>query len=162
MAGASQSRADSNSFPIILGGEGFIADTETVLTDGSRTVAMPQYTIMSRVASSKKWVPWLNANLGGNTGIQYPLGILMTPGGLTAAQIAAGDVTGVQIMWTGKGCQIDSSQLVFDKGSTGVGTPNTLDSVPTVPTGLAKTAQDLLAERGFVMISTVAIDNLEN
>jgi len=162
MAGASQSRADSNSFPFIVGGEGFIKDSETVLQDGSRTVVLAQYTIMAQVASTKKWVPWLNANLGGTTGTQYPLGFLMNPGGISAAANAAGDVTGAQIMYAGKGCQLDSGQVVFDKGSTGAGTPNTLDSVPTVPTNLALTAEQILAMKGFVFISTVAIDNLEN
>jgi hypothetical protein len=162
MAGASQSRADSNSFPFCVEGVIFVKDNETVLQDGSRTVAMPYGTIMSQVASSGKWVPWLNANLAGTTGTQYPLGFLATPGGLTAAQIAAGDVTGVQIYYAGSGAQIDVNQIVFDKGSTGAGTPNTLAAVPTVPTSLAKQAEALLNERGFVFVSTVAIDNLEN
>lgn len=162
MAGASQSRADSNSFPFIVGGEGFIKDNETVLQDGSRTVVLAQYTIMAQVASSGKWVPWLNANLAGTTGTQYPLGFLMNPGGITAAANAAGDVTGVQIMYAGKGCQLDLSQIVFDRGSTGVGTPNTLAAIPTVPTNLALQAEALLAMKGFVFVSTVAIDNLEN
>jgi hypothetical protein len=162
MAGASQSRADSNSFPFCLAGEIFVKDNETLLTDGSRTVPLAQYTLMSQVASTKKWVPWLNANLGGTTGTQYPTGILATPGGITAAALAAGDVTGVQIYYAGKGAQIDLSQIIFDRGSTGVGTPNTLDSIPTVPTNLALTGEQILAMKGFVFVSTVAIDNLEN
>ncbi|HJX81456.1 MAG TPA: hypothetical protein VJ248_05455 [Candidatus Udaeobacter sp.] len=162
MAGASQSRADSNSFPFIVGGEGFIKDNEILLTDGSRTVVLAQYTLMSQVASSGKWVPWLNANLGGTTGTQYPMGFLMNPGGVSAAALVAGDVTGAQILYAGKGCQLDLSQIVFDKGSTGAGTPNTLAAVPTVPTNLALQAEQILAMKGFVFVSTVAIDNLEN
>jgi hypothetical protein len=153
----------NSSAPLILQGVGYIKDTQTILTDGSRTVALPQYTVMSQIASTGKWTPWINANLGGTTGTQYPMGILIAPvGGVTAAQLVAGDVTGVSILYAGKGCEIDSSLLVFDGGSTGVGTLNTLSSVPTVPTNLAKTAEQLFAERGIICVTTTQVDQYEN
>ena len=151
----------NNSFPFILGGVGFIKDSQTILTDGSRTVPLYQFTLMAQIASTGKWVPWLNANLGGTTGTQYPMGIL-TSDTITAATYAAGDVTGVNILYAGHGCEIDASQLVFDAGSTGVGTPNTLASIPTVPTNLAMQAEQILSMKGIIPVTTVAGDNYEN
>lgn len=157
-----QASQGNNSFPFILQGVGFIKDSQTVLTDGSRTVVLAQYTIMAQIASSGKWVPWLNANLGATDGKQYPMGILMNDGGISAAALAAGDVTGADILYAGHGCEIDASQIVFDGGSTGVGTLNTLASVPTVPTNLAIQAEQLLVLKGLIPVTTVAVDNLEN
>lgn len=158
---AYQASLANTNFPLILAGEGMIKDNETILTDGSRTVPLYQGTIMAQVASSRKWVPWLNANLGGTTGTQYPWGILVSDT-ITAATYAAGDVTGVQILVGGAGCQIDASLLVFDKGTTGVGTPNDLTVIPTVPTNLALTAESILNMKGLFPTQTVAGDNLEN
>lgn len=157
-----QASQTNNSFPFILSGVAFIKDAETILQIAGRTVALAQYTVMSQIASSGKWAPWLNANLGGTTGTQYPMGILMTDGGLTAAALAAGDVTNVQIMVGGKGCEIDSSQLVFDKGDGGLGTAGALTNIPTVPTNLALTAETILQMKGIFCGTTVAADNLEN
>ncbi len=159
---AYQASVASNSFPIILGGVGYLYDNAGLLADGNRTVALAQYTLMSQVASTGLWVPWLQANLGGTTGIQYPMGILMNDGGFTAAQCVSGLATGVQILYVGQACLIDYSQLVFDLGSTGAGTPCTLASVPTVPTNLALTAEQLLALRGVIMVNVVNLDNHEN
>jgi len=126
---AVQSSQTNNSFPFILGGVGFIKDSQTILTDGSRTVPLKQYTVMSQIASTGKWAPWLNANLGNNTGLQYPFGIYMGDD-IAAATLAAGDVTQVNILYAGHGCEVDVSQLVFDKGSTGAGTTPALTDVP--------------------------------
>jgi hypothetical protein len=159
---AIQSSAVQSVLPFTLDGHPIIKDNETILTDGSRTVPLAQYTIMAQIASTKKWVPWLNANLGDTTGMQTPRGILMTDGGYTSAVYAAGDITGVAIAVAGEQWSIDGSQLVFDKGSTGVGTPNTLDSIPTVPTNQATRAEAMLWSRGIYPTSTVQIDLTEN
>jgi len=156
-----QSSQQNNSFPLILGGVGFIKDSQTILTDASRAVALKQFTIMSQVASTGKWVPWLNANLGGTTGTQYPMGIYMGED-IPAATLAAADVTGQNILYAGHGCELDASQLVFDLGPTGAGTPNTLAVIPTVPTNLAIQAEQFLALKGLIAVTTVAGDNYEN
>ena len=158
---ANQVSVNNNSFPLILGGVGFIKDTQTILTDAARTVVLKQFTIMAQIASSGKWFPWLNANLGDNTGLQYPMGIFMGDD-IAGATMAAADVTGQNIMYAGHGCEIDVSQLVFDKGSTGVGTAPALTNVPTVPTGLAMQAEQILAMKGLIPVTTVAGDNFEN
>ena len=159
---AIQSSQVGSSIPFYVGGGvPLVKDQETILTDGSRTVPLAQYTIMAQIASTKKWVPWINSNLGDNTGMQYPFGILMADGGYTAAQYSAGDITGVPIL-VGGGVKVDANQLVFDKGSTGVGTPNTLDSVPTIPTGLALRAEQLMGMHDIYVQQTVTEDIPEN
>jgi hypothetical protein len=156
-----QASQNNNSFPLILGGVGFIKDSQTLLTDAARTVPLYRYTLMSQVASSGKWVPWLAANLGGTTGTQYPMGIYMGDD-VTAAALAAGDVTGQNILYAGHGCELDASQLVFDLGSTGGGTAATLASIPTVPANLAIQAEQILTMKGLIAVTTVAADNYEN
>ena len=162
MASVFQNRVDSNSFPIILHGMGFIKDNETLLTDGSRTVPLAQYTIMSQIASTGKWVPWTSGNLTDTTGKALPLGILMSNGGVSAAALVAGDVTGAQILHGGDGCALDYSQLVFDKGSTGVLTANTFTTPISVGQMFNMTAEAFIALRGLFLEPTVALDNLEN
>jgi hypothetical protein len=159
---AYQARVDQNSFPLILNGVGYLYDNAGLVASGTRTVALAQYTVMSQVAASGLWVPWTSDNLGAATGAQYPSGILMNDGGLTAAQCVSGLATGVWIMYMGQACAIDSSQLVFDTGPTGILAANTLASIPTLPTSLALQAEQLLAFRGFVMENVVQLDNHEN
>ena len=157
-----QNRADSNSFPVILHGMGFIKDNETLLTDAARTVPLAQFTIMSQIASTGKWVPWTSGNLTDTTGKALPLGILMSNGGVTAAALAAADVTNAQIMHGGDGVTLDSTQLVFDKGSTGVLAVNAFTTPVLVGQMVAMTAEAFLALRGLFVNPIVALDNLEN
>ena len=143
------------------GGVPLVKDQETLLTDGSRTVPLVFGTIMSKIASSGKWVPWLNANLGATDGSQYPAGILVADGGVTAAALAAGDVTNTPIL-VGGGVKVDSRQIVFDQGSTGVATANTLASVPTVPTNSAMQGETWLQIHDIYIQVTIAEDLPEN
>ena len=161
MAAVQTSQVGSSIPFYVGGGTPLVKDQETILTDGSRTVPLAQYTIMAQIASTKKWVPWINANLGDTTGMQYPLGILVADGGYTAAQYAAGDITGAPIL-IGGGVKLDFNQLVFDKGSTGVATAATLASVPTVPTGLAMQAETLLQIHDIYVQVTINEDLPEN
>jgi len=159
---AMQTRVDQNSFPIVLSGVPFVYDNAGIVTNGARVSALAQYTVMSQIAASGLWVPWTSDNLGAATGAQYPMGILMNDGGFTGAQIVAGQATGVQILYGGAGLTIDSSQLVFDGGNTGILALNTLASIPTLPTSLALQAEQLLAFRGIFCQTVVALDNHEN
>ncbi len=159
---AIQASSVNSSVPFFMGGpSGIVSDSETILTDASRTVPLYQYTVMSQIASTMKWTPWIQANLGGTTGTQYPMGILMAPDGYTAALYAAGDITNVPILVMGP-CEVDYNQLVFDRGSTGVGTLPTLVMVPTVPTNAALIANQYLMMRGIYVKYTYAIDTHEN
>ena len=159
---AIQSSATESVLPFTLDGHPILKDNETILTDGSRTVPLAQYTLMAQIASSKKWVPWILASLGDTTGMQAPIGILMTDGGFTAATYAAADITGAMIAIAGEEWAVDGTQIVFDKGTTGVASPCTLDSIPTVPTNQAKRAEVILWERGIYPTSQVTMDKTEN
>ena len=161
MAAVQTSQVGSSIPFYVGGGTPLVKDQETILTDGSRTVPLAFGTIMAQIASTKTWVPWINANLGDTTGMQYPLGILVADGGYTATQYAAGDITGAPIL-IGGGVKLDFNQLVFDKGSTGVATANTLDSVPTVPTNLALRAEIILKMNDIYIQQTVTEDLPEN
>ena len=155
---AIQNSGVNTTYPFILyqDGNAHIRDNETLLTDGARTVALAQYTIMSYVpgatAALSKWVPWISTALGGTTGTQRPRGILMSDT-ITSAQLNAGDVTGVSILTMGP-VTIDASQLVFDMGSTGVTPANTLYAIPTVPTNSALNCEDYLNMFGIFCDTT--------
>lgn len=125
---AQQSSQTNATYPFILGGTALVAENETLLTDAARTVILYQYTVMAQVAASGKWVPWTSATA--TDGSAIPQGILMNDGGVTAAALAAADVTGAQIL-IGSCVEIDGGQLVFDLGSTGGGAALTLATVFT-------------------------------
>ena len=155
---AIQNSGINTTYPFILyqDGNAHIRDNETLLTDGARTVALAQFTIMSYIpaatAALSKWVPWTSDHLAGTTGTQRPRGILMSDT-VTAAQLAAGDVTGISILTMGP-VTIDASQLVFDAGSTGILALNTLYSIPTVPTNSALNCEDYLNMFGIFCATT--------
>jgi hypothetical protein len=151
----------NQAFPLILSGEAALLESETMLANGSRTVKLAQYTIMSQIAASMKWVPWLNANLSGTDGSQYPMGIYLGDD-IAAALLVAGDVPNCLILVGGALCAVDANLLVFDAGNTGVATKNTLASIPTVPTNLAIIAERWLNMLGIWPQGTLAGDQAEN
>lgn len=163
-----QSSAVQSTFPFTLDGNPYVLTNETIKQDASRTAALAQYTIMAYVSATQKWVPW--SNLTASDGSAYPMGILMTDGGFTGAQVAAGDVTGAAIAAGGTAWRVDGSQVVFD---TGVGGGNTALALTSqlnsnaVGSGSATvyfltTAQRWLESRGIFIQTTVAFDKPEN
>jgi len=156
-----QFELDQDTRPIVKGGAPLYKDTQTILQIAGRTVALVRGTIMAQVASSKKWVPWLNANLAGTTGTQTPKGILMNDDSVTAAALAAGDVTGAVILVGGSGVLLDSSLVVYDGGDDGAQTKCTADSVPTVPTNQALRGEDLLNRIGLFLDLTTPLEKAE-
>lgn len=157
---AVQGRTDLANVPFILEGKPFTDMAGTILQIAGRTVPLLSHTLMAQVASSEKWVPWLNANLGGTTGTQRPAGIYMGDD-ITAAALAAGDVINCPILRGGQGVVIDEGQLVFDQGDSGGGTAGALTNIPTVPTNQAITARTLLHMLGLFPKTTVAISAAE-
>lgn len=165
---AIQNSAVESVFPFKLQGLDFSLDNETIAQDVARTIALAQFTIMAQIASSQKWVPW--SSLVATDGTAFPVGYLKTDGGFTAAQIAAGDVTGASIVVGGMGLEIDGTQIIFD---TGVGGGNVALSLTSVlssnaaGTGaatpyLTMSAKRWLEARGIFVRSTVALDKTEN
>lgn len=131
---------------IVIGGTALVKESETILRDASRSVDLALYTVMAQITASKKWVPWLLANLSATDGSAIPCGILCADGGIAAAALAAGDVTAPILIGT---CvELDAAQLVFDKGSTGAATACTLDTTTSV-LGTALRGETLLAWSGI-------------
>lgn len=106
-----QYRQDLSSAPLILGGVGIKKSGQTILTDGSRTATLYRNTVMAKVTASGKWVPW--TDIDAVNGAAYPRGIYVGPD-ITAAALAAGDVTGCDILVGGAGCLVDKNLLVFE------------------------------------------------
>jgi hypothetical protein len=158
-----QASVVNSAFPLILSGEAALLEAETILGNGSRGAGtdLKQYTIMCQVASSMKWAPWLNANLGDNTGLQYPMGIYLGDT-IPAASIIAGDVTGCLILVGGALCAVDANLLVFDKGNSGGGTAPALSNIITIPTGIAIIAERWMNILGIYPQGTLAGDQAEN
>lgn len=145
----------------IVKGPAIYKDTQTILQIAGRTVPLVRGTIMAQVASSKKWVPWLNANLGGTTGTQTPKGILMNDDSVTSAALAAGEVTGAVICIGGYPSYLDASLVVYDGGDDGLQTKCTADSIPTVPTNQALRGEDLLNRIGLYFLNTTPLEKAE-
>lgn len=157
---AVQARLDQTNIPFYLEGKPYVDMNATILQIAGRTVTLYKYTLMSQIASTSKWAPWLYANLAGTTGIQRPLGIYVGDD-IGYAALAAGDVSNCPILRGGQGLVIDEGQLVFDGGDDGNGTLCTLASVPTVPTNQALQARALLMMLGIFTKSVVDISSAE-
>lgn len=111
---AVQSKTDIANFPFVLSGEPQLKDTQTLLTDGSRSAVLAKYTVMAQVAASRKWVPLTDvaALNGANTARGIFLG-----DDVTAAALVAGDVTN-QLILVGGPCTVDAQQIVFENSLT--------------------------------------------
>lgn len=154
---AMQGRSDLVNLPFILSGEGKVKDSQTLLTDGSRTTALAPFTVMAQVAASKKWVP-LTA-VGALDGSNTARGILLGDG-VTAAALVAGDVTG-QVILVGGPITVDTQQLVLENSLT-------IDSVCSDdPAGAdngpvnVRRIEDDLARIGIFVEQTIDIDAYE-
>ncbi len=122
----------NEAYPFITAGHGLILDNETIAQDALRVAFLAEYAVMAQIvtgANAGKWVPW--TNLTAADGSAFPAGILMVDDGISAAQIAAGDVSGAYLLIGGAGVRIDTSQLVFD---TGVGGGNLALSLTSILT----------------------------
>ncbi len=157
---AVQARLDQSNVPFVLEGKPLVDHNATILQIAGRTVPLYKYTLMSQIASTGKWAPWLQANLAGITGIQRPLGIYVGDD-ISAAALAAGDVVNCSILRGGDGIVVDEGQLVFDLGDTGAGVACTLADIPTVPTNQALQARALLHMLGIFPKSVIAISSAE-
>lgn len=162
-----QASLDNSAFPIILGGSPLSYDSEVLLTDAARTVALARGTIMAQVAASRKWVPYYWVTTEPVDGTYLPLGVYLGDG-VTAAALAAADVTGVPILVGGAGVLLDSSLIVWDKGSIGTGTALGLDTVlkagnvASFTNWWSMTVRRFLEGRGLYVVTTVGLDNVEN
>jgi len=126
---------------------------ETIAQNGSRSGALAPYTLMSKVASSGKWVPFTDNTA--TDGSAVPQGVYIG-NEITEAAIKAGDIEGVEIavgnfIYTKDLLVIENSKdldtvitggtLTFDAG--------TGDSSASLANTIVLTVRDVLAFRGI-------------
>lgn len=113
---AVQGRTDFKNFALVLSGETFVRDSETLLTNGARATVLKYGTLMAQVASTKKWVP-LTDVAAAATGENTARGIYVGDD-IAAATLVAGDVTNCPIIVAGGPATVDSSLLVLENSLT--------------------------------------------
>lgn len=181
-----QYRQDLVGAQLVLGGVAIKKSAQTILTDGSRTAVLYRNTVMAKITSSGKWVPW--TDITAVNGAATPRGIYVGPD-ITAAALVAGDVTGCDVIVGGAGCLIDKNLLVFENSlalttavdfaalafsagtypaltfSAGTSDASASLSAGTAPTASLYnvfTAEDCLAMFGIFMQDSEDIGNYEN
>jgi hypothetical protein len=83
--------------PFVLRGlpEALERSDATLLTNAGRTTVLKQFTVLSKVSATGKYVPLTDITAVDGTGV--PCAIMLGPD-VTAAALVAGDVLGVQIL----------------------------------------------------------------
>lgn len=142
---APQYRVDQDVTPIIRLDDALVRDNETILTDGGRVVDLEQYTVMARNAANKL-VPL--TSLVATDGTSIPTGLMAQS--VSAAAIAAGDVTGVSLYV--KVGRIDEDSIILENSLT-------LDNVIT---DRDQTIRDLLMQMGIYPEPGYDVDRPEN
>lgn len=136
--------------PFVLSGHALSVSDGVIAQDAARSAVLAKYTLLSKVAASQKWVPFISETATNGTAI--PQGIYLGDD-LTAASIAAGDITDVSIL-VGDAI-VDINQLVIEASKT-------LNTVITVGINDLRTVKDHLAARGIFVEDTINISNFEN
>lgn len=98
----------------VLEGKARYANGQTILTDGSRTAILKNFTVMGQVQSSRKWVPLTDVTATDGSAVN--LGLYVGPD-ITAAALVAGDVTGVDIL-IGSDVTVDSANITLENSLT--------------------------------------------
>ena len=151
---AVQTRVNNDTTPFILGGQSLVKKG-TIAQDESRTTVLKKYTVLAQVASTGKYTPYVSTSQ--TTGASVPSAIYLGDD-IAAADLVAGDVTGVDIL-VGGGCIVDKNQVVYDGGTL---------SNATVVNGAAAnpyfvvTAEKCLSLFGIYQQDTIDISEIEN
>ena len=148
---AVQNSSDNANIPFILSGVGVSRDDQVLLTDAGRATPLLQFTLLSKVAATQKWVPFTNE--AAVDGSAIPQGIYLGDD-IAAADIVAGDIPDLFVL-VGKDVTVDVDQIVIENAKT-------LDTVITVGTTDLRTVRDHLANRGIFTEETVDISGFEN
>lgn len=111
---ANQARLNVQNQGFILYGNARIEDGQTVVQDAGRGAAdMVRYTVMAKDPTTGKWTSL--TDVAAVDGTSVPRGILVHT--IAAADIVAGDVTGVEI-WVGGSIDVSEEQLVLENSLT--------------------------------------------
>jgi hypothetical protein len=144
---AIENRTDNTLNPFIIGGDASADDDGVIFKDAGRTAVLAQYTLLSRIPGTRKWIPFTDETA--TDGTEKPIGILMS-GPITAALIAAADVPGQVILRTN--ARFDRGQIVIENSKT----LNTVIATEDV------TVADYLIGVGLVPEYTQNLSELEN
>jgi hypothetical protein len=142
---APQFRVDQDVTPAIRLDDALVRDNETILTDGGRVVDLEQYTVMAR-NSTNKLVPL--TSLTATDGTSIPTGLMAQS--VAAAEIAAGDVTGVALYV--KIGRINEASIILE---------NSL-ALDNVIVDRDQTIRDLLMQMGIYPEPGADVDRAEN
>lgn len=72
---------------------------QTIVQDAGRSTDLAQYTVLYQDPTTQKWSPLIS--LAGSDGSELPQGILLNED-IAAADLVAGDVTGLDILTAGR------------------------------------------------------------
>ena len=147
-----QARIDIDTTPFVLSGLTLAKDNETILQDAGRTEPLVTRTLMAQVAATKKWVPFTDETATDGTAIAK--GVFMGDD-IAAADLVAGDVTGVLVLVGGGAATIAADKPVIEASKT-------LDTVVGSGTLDEHRVEDDLNRIGLYAESTVDISNYEN
>ncbi|MGW8256927.1 MAG: hypothetical protein ACWGMZ_05530, partial [Thermoguttaceae bacterium] len=109
---AVQTDTTTNNFPFIRGGEPNSVDDAVFLTDAGRTTDIEYGTLVSKDPATLKYIPMAAGDLAATDGTEIPAGLVLET--ITAAALAAGDVTGVSVLVGGSTVYVDEDQIVLD------------------------------------------------
>ncbi len=147
---------NNSSVPFIRSGFSLVKESETLLQDAGRSVALLFGTVMAKIAATGKWQPL--TVLTGVDGSAVAQGIYIGED-ITAAALVAGDVVNVPIL-TGGACTVDENQVVMDEGTLDI--DDVFSSSNAAAVYYVVTVRDLLAQRGIYLEDTIDIDEFEN
>lgn len=147
---AVQTSIDNANIPFVLFGSALSRNDQVIFTDAGRTTVLAKFTLMSKIAASQKWTPFISETATNGTAI--PQGIYIGED-IAAADIVAGDISDVNILLGD--AVIDVDQLIIEASKT-------LDTVITVGTTDLRTVRDHLANRGIFTEETIDISGFEN
>lgn len=147
---AVQVELDNNNVPFIRSGESVTRPDAVIAQDAGRVAVLAFGTLMSKVAASQKWTPFILETATDGTAI--PQGFYIGPE-IAAADLVAGDVVDSLIL-VGNAI-LDTEQIVIEASKL-------LTTIIDVTNVQAQTVLDHLANRGLFVESTVDISSFEN
>ncbi len=151
-----QVSSNNTSVPFIRSGFSLVKESETLLQDAGRSVALLFGTVMAKIAATGKWVPL--TSLTTTTGASVAQGIFIGED-IAAADLVAGDVVNQPIL-TGGACTVDENQVVMDEGTLDI--DDVFSASDATNVYYVVTVRDLLAQRGIYLEDTIDIDEFEN
>jgi len=138
---------DLTSHPLVIGGR-CVVRRVTVAQIALRSTDVAAGTVMALAASTNKWEPWTDNTA--TDGTAHPCGILLDT--LTAATIAAGDMTSVNMV---VGDALINEDLITYEGS------RAKTDVVNIPANFNKTGEQCLRMFGIELIDTIEATSYE-